>query len=199
MLNKSALITLAACIALAAIIAPPVSRTVHLASSADGLLFLAGLSDDEFSLNPWSEDCYLIRQDTAVALLNKFNWPYRNRSTIYSDSELPPLIYQAVRARGSDDEADDRLMELIGVFAKRGHSINERWDGYLPVHLAILFGDAELVAYLIENEADLHATIDNPGRAHHGLDSFEFAELLLKERPEDYERIAETLNAARGD
>ena len=179
-----------------------------MTTSADGLLYLAGLSDEEFSLNPWSPNCFLIRQDTAAKILKRFNWPYRNRSSIYTDSELPPLIYQAVRARGKnassagnayDTAADRRLLDLISVFAGRGHSINQQWDGYRPIHLAILFGDSQLVEFLIENEVDLYATIFNPGRAHHELNSFQFAELVAQERPEDYEKILETLAAARSE
>ena len=204
MFNRTTLATLAAFVAVTVIAAPPISRTIHVASSADGLLHLARFSDDDFSLNPWSKNCYLIRQDAAVAILKRFGWPYRHRISTYWDFETPSLIYLAVSARSrggsSDDgpystESDHRLLDLINVFVDRGLPINEQWDGYMPIHLAMLNGDKEVVELLIENEADLHVTIDNPGRAHHGLDSFEFADFLLKEEPQDYERIYEILKS----
>ncbi|MGI9220437.1 MAG: hypothetical protein ACR2QS_05310 [Woeseiaceae bacterium] len=198
MFNKTNLATLAAIVAIIVITAPPVHRTMHMASSADGLLLLASFADDDFSLNPWSEDCYLVRQDMAVAILKRFGWPYRHRGSAYWPYELPPLIYQAIGARGVvSNESDIRLLDLISVFIDRKRPINKPWDGYMPIHLAILSGDIEVVELLLEHDVDLDATISNPGRAHHGMDSFEFAELLLKESSPAREQIYEALKTAR--
>ena len=190
------------------VLGPPTYRTINMASSADGLLLLSWLSDEDFSLNPWSKDCYLIRQDTASAILMNFEWPYRRRSAIFWDTEPAPLIHKAISSRGfygpSEDglyqtEQDRRLMSLLKHFVEKGYSIDEPWDGLTPIHSAILFADAEVVQYLVEQGADLEAVIHNPGRAHDGMNSFEFSELLVARRPQDFQAIETILNSAENE
>ncbi len=187
------------------VLGPPAYRTIQLASSADGLLLLSWFSDEDFSLNPWSKDCYLIRQDTAASILINFEWPYSRRHSAFRGVEPAPLIHQAISSRGLsglsggvpyETEADHRLMSLLKHFVEKGHSIDQPWDGYTPIHSAILAGDTEVVEYLVEQGADLQAVIRNPGKANDGMNSFEFSKLLVAKRPQDFQAITAILASA---
>lgn len=191
------------------VLGPATYRTIHIASSADGLLLLAWFPDDDFSLNPWSKSCYLIRQDTAAAILRNFDWPYSRRGPVFLPHEPSPLIHQAISSRGLSGpiggepysaEADRRLMTLLKHFVeRRGFSIDEPWEGLAPIHSAILFADAEVVQYLVEQGADLQAVIHNPGRKNDGMNSFEFAQLLVAKQPQRYRAIETILVPARNE
>lgn len=195
-------------LAILVVLGPPMFRTIHLASSADGLMLLSWFSEEDFSLNPWSKDCYLIRPVTASAILMNFEWPYSRRSSIFWDTEPAPLIHQAINSRGlsgsSEDgpyeaEQDHRLMSLLRHFVEKGYSIEEPWDGYTPIHSAILSADAEVVQYLVERGADLEAVIHNPGKANDGMNSFEFSKLLAARRPQDFQAIDAILISAESE
>lgn len=189
-------------ISLAAIfmlLAPAIVRTLHLASSADGLLLLSDLSEEDLSLNPWSKDCYLIWSGAAAAILTTFDWPYNRRSAIFRDYEPAPLIHQVISARGMGgrpedppfgSEEDFRRMVLLRHFVTKGYSIDESSTGLAPIHLAQLIGDIEVVRYLVEQDADLELRIVSPGRKYHGMNSLEFSQLLIATSQGDYRDIA---------
>ena len=178
---------------------PPTIRTIQIASSADGLLTLASFSDEDFDWNPWSQDCYLIHQDSAVWLLSDFEWPYDNRTDIFGGAEPMPLVNAALASRGRyGSEAfasieDERMLLLMGTFMSKGESIEEQWLGYTPLQAAILQEDLQAVRFLVERGANLNALIDRPEKAMHGMNSFEFVELLYSMHPERFEAIRQYL------
>jgi len=178
---------------------PPTTRTIQIASSADGLLTLASFSDEDFDWNPWSQDCYLMHQDSAVWLLSDFKWPYDNRTDIFGGVEPMPLVNAALASRGRyGSEAyasveDERLLLLIDIFMRKSESIEERWHGYTPVQAAILQEDFQAVKFLVERGANLNALINRPEKAMNGLNSFEFVELLYSKYPERFDAIRQYL------
>ncbi len=183
---------------LVSLAAPPIYRTIQLAGSADGLLLIASATDEQFSWNPWSKDCYLVRQDTAVAILKNWDWPYERRNSTFAGHM--PLIHRAISARAVADPADaaanDRLFTLLEAFVARGLSIDEEWDGYSPLHQAILFGDTRVVELLLREGADLDKPIDRPGKASHGLTAVEFVELMYAKSPDDYAGVRDLVEVA---
>ena len=62
-----------------AIVAPPLFRTINMASSADGLLFLSYLSDEDFSLNPWADSCFLIIDSNGMRSYTSFLSRFHSR------------------------------------------------------------------------------------------------------------------------
>ncbi len=178
---------------------PPTIRTVKIASSADGLLILASFSDEDFDWNPWSQDCYLIHQNSAVWLLSDYEWPYDNRSDLFGGAEPMPLINAALASRGRyGSEAyaaveDERMLLLMDIFVSKGESIEERWHGYTPLQAAILQEDLQAVKFLVERGANLNALVERPERAMHGMNSFEFVELLYSKHPERFDAIRQYL------
>ena len=190
------------------ILGPAIFRTIYVASSADELLMLSSFSEEDFSLNPWSQNCYLIRPDTAAAILRNFDWPYSRRSKVNRDHEPAPLIHQAINSRGLtglpsdepyDSIEDQRLMSLLRHFVEKGLSIDELWGGYAPIHAAMLAGDAEVVEFLIEHGASLQSVINNPGGDNDGMNSFEFSEWLVATRPQEFQEISSILFAAKNE
>jgi len=178
---------------------PPAIRTIQIASSADGLLSLASFSDEDFDWNPWSDNCYLIRQDMAVWLLSNYDWPYNSRDDLLRGSEPMPLINAALASRGLHGPGafavveDRRMLLLMHVFIYRGESIEGRWRGYTPLQAAILQGDLQAVVLLVERGADLTALVEHPGKAMHGMNSLEFVELLYSKHPDRFDTIRQYL------
>ena len=169
-------------------------------STGDGLTALVMQTDYERSFNPWSEDCFLIGPDTAMAILRRFDWPYENRRNLLGFSEPMPLLHQSVGGRAlGDDEVNGRLLELTRVFLERGESPEDTYDGYTVLHVAVLWGDLPSVRLLVEAGSSLDARIDRPERSHNGMNAKQFAELMMsKVDPsigDDYEEVWEYLTS----
>ena len=181
------------------VLGPPTIRTYEIANSADGLLYLASSSDEDFSWNPWSDDCYLIRQDSAIWLLSNYEWPYNNRTNSLFGLEPMPLISAALGRRGPDETdayatvENDKMLLLMDVFISKGESMEERWSGLTALHAAILYGDLQAVELLVELGADLDARIERPEGAAAGMNSLEFVELLYSKKPAFFGTIRQYL------
>lgn len=189
---------LVALVATLVIAGPPIVRTVAIASTGDGLTALALYSADDLSLNPWSEDCYLIGPDTAVEILRRFDWPYENRRNLLGFSQPMPLLHQSVGGRAlGDNRENDRLLELTRVFLARGESPEDVYGGYTVLHVAILWGDLPSARLLVEAGSSLDARIDRPERPADGMNARQFAELLneLPDSPiaDDYAQVLDYL------
>lgn len=186
---------------LAAVFGPAVARTWKIAQSAHGLTLLASLSDDEFSYDPWSSDCFLIRQHHAIWILEKYDWPYQNARTHPSIWSQPmSLIHHAIAARrldASSGEVDARMLELVRLFVARGEQIEERYIGLTPLHAAILLGDSETATALIELGSEPSLRTVKPGKPHDKLNAVEFAEFLADKDPSRYEPTLRVLQSAR--
>lgn len=188
----------AALLALLMTIGPPVYRTAPYVDSAGELMLLASISKDDYSLNPWSQDCYVLGPNQAAFILEKFDWPYENGPE-QSGFVGVPLFHMALTRIGplsnptTREEFEARMLPLMRTFLQRGISPETRHDGLTVLHSAILSGSLDAVKILVDGGADVKATIERPGRGVDKLDSLEWATLLNSKSPSTYGPILDYL------
>ena len=179
---------------------PATYRTITWSSDAYGLISLATLPKDKFTFNPYSKNGYFVGPAIALWILKHFDYPYNRCSKI---SEIIgicdiPLIMWAGRTLGNgDSQSEKRAYEIIALLIKRGEPLNDRCNGMTVVHEAILYRQPRYLTMVLDAGADPHITIQRKGKKSHGLDAFEFVELLESMNPGGFQAIKQILGKKR--
>ncbi len=151
-------------------------RTLPWASNASGLITLAMTPEKDHSFNPFNGDSVLVSPEMAVWILESFEWPYRR-----NDNSEMPLLHSAITARGlvgSAPEDRDRMMSLVETMVSRGEDLDQYWDYYTPLHMAVMYCEPEIVRLLLESGADAELPFIKTGSPAEGLNPLEFSRFL---------------------
>ncbi|MDI9245181.1 hypothetical protein [Marinobacter sp. CHS3-4] len=175
---------------------PSIVGTYRLIEDAHGLVTVAGLNSDEITVNPYSNNSLFFTPQMAVWVLESFDYPYENCSDSNQRIDIcsAPLIQWA--GRGIDlngNESDERLYHLINVFISRGLPINSIHEGSTSVHEAILFNNARLLSMLLANGGDASIKMVKPGSKYHGLNAYQFLEVLKLKNKRDTTEVEKVL------
>jgi hypothetical protein len=175
-------------------------RTHERAGDAYSLILLAGLGENNLSLNPFSEDGCFITPHLAVWILENFDHPYSLCLSLSRSFGIcgTPLIIWTGRGLGTESPAaDERLYRVLHHLIQRGESVNASHDGLTALHEAVLYGNPRYAETLLTCGADPYAIIQRPGRKSHGLNAFEFAELLSIRDPNRFDAVRAILTRFR--
>jgi hypothetical protein len=175
-------------------------RTHERAGDAYSLIRLAGLDEADLSLNPFSNAGCLITPNLAVWILENFNSPYSLCLQLSHSLNICgiPLIIWTGRGLGmGPPAADERLYRVMHHLIRRGESVNASHDGLTALHEAVLYGNPQYAETLLAYGADPYAKIQRPGKKSHGLNAFEFAELLSTREPNRFDAVRAVLTRFR--
>ena len=151
-------------------------RTLPWAGNASGLIALAMTPEQDHSFNPFNRDSVLVSPKMAVWLLESFEWPYRR-----NDNSEMPLLHTAITARGlvgSAPEDLERMMRVVKLMVSRGEDLDQYWDYYTPLHMAVMYCDPEIVRLLLSSGADAELPFTKAGSRAEGLNPLEFSRFL---------------------
>ena len=165
---------------------PTINRTIKWSGDAYGLIILATLPNDKSTLNPYSKYGYFVSPPMALWILKHFNYPYNrcsNISEIIGICDIPFIMWAGRTLGNGDSQSEQRAYEIIALLIKRGEPLNDRYNGMTVVHEAILYCQPHYLTMLLDAGADPHITIERKGKKSHGLDAFEFVELLESKNP----------------
>jgi len=164
-----------------------ISVTIMFGTNSSGLITLAGVRDDDFSINPFDGDVSVISPSMAEWFLLSFDWPYERPGVMTGVcGEMQPNIQAAIATRQLHPDwaaVDDRMLRLVNHFIDRGDSIEERYCGYTALHSATLFGDAKVVRVLLDHSADHNSVVELPGRKIDGMNALQLANFLSERDP----------------
>ena len=91
---------------------------------------------------------------------------------------------------------DQRILQLSQQFLDKGANINSLFEGFSPLHGAVLANQPELVRHLLENGADTKQKLDRPGRPINGMNALELAKFLkIARKKENWSKVLELLEA----
>ncbi len=155
---------------------PSALRTLPWASNASGLITLSMTPEKEHSFNPFKKDSVLVSPSMAVWILESFEWPYRRNN----NSEMP-LLHSAITARGlvgSAPEDLERMMDLVELMVSRGESVDQYWDYYTPLHMAVMYCEPKIVRLLLDSGADTELPFIKADSPAQGLNPLEFSRFL---------------------
>lgn len=93
----------------------------------------------------------------------------------------------------------DRALKIIDVAVSSGCDIEEPDEiGSTPLAASIIYNEPDLVEFLLEKGANPYLKISSSKKYLNGLNSFEIAELLIKNQPsQNREKIYTKLNMHR--
>lgn len=176
---------------------PAMCRTIKWSSDAYGLIILATLPNDKFTFNPYSKYGYFVSPHMALWILKNFDYPYKKCSEIgetIGTCDIPFIMWAGRTLGKGDSHSEKRTYEIIKFLIKKGEPLNDRYNGMTMVHEAILYDQPKYLQMLLDAGADPKITIEREGKKSHGLDAFEFAELLESMNPGGYQGIKAVLD-----
>lgn len=198
--HKKALIIGGVILAIVLTLFPMFYRTWAFGSDAWGLTVIALLDPEEMPWSPFDIDSMAIRPAAAYWLLTHSDWPYERCGKAMSamDGCSQPLI-NLVGASLDTHEGGSimrrRGYELLRHFAARGEPVNGYYNGFAPVHEAVLYANTDDLHALLKLGADPGLPIDSPEKDFHGFDAFEFAAFLESRDQEVFRDVRRELEA----
>lgn len=179
---------------------PMIYRTWAFGSDAWGLTVIALLDPEEMPWSPFDSDSLAIRPAAAYWLLTRFDWPYERCGKVTSamsgcSQPLVNFVGASLDRHDSGSIMKRRGYELLRHFAARGEPVNGYYNGFTPVHEALLYADIDYLRALLKLGADPGLPIDSPEKDFHGFDAFEFAEFLESRNQEFYRDVGRELEA----
>jgi ankyrin repeat protein len=170
---------------------PAVKDTYDFIRHAHGLVILAGLSEDDISINPYAKNSSFVSPSLAKWLLVNSDYPYKKcDETIRSINCKGPLIQWAGRGiYQTDPVVDQRLYEIIEYFISRNEPINQRYQGLYAIHEAILFNNARYFKILLNAGVDIEAKTYQPDIETDSLNAKDYLDYMSKNKKGNREEL----------
>lgn len=110
-----------------------------------------------------------------------------------------PVVSFLVGGYGVAESDSETIDDLVIWAVSQGCNVNSRdYAGLLPIHVAILFKQPEVVLLLIGLGADLYMTADRPGSEIDEMNAFEFSDLMSRKDPnKKRDKIIKLLNDSK--
>ena len=178
-------------------VAPSFKHSWYWANNYYGLVTLAGLSKEELSINPYSQDFFWISPDIALWILTNLDYPYQNcpDQTFVINCKEPKLNYALSSVGIISKEGEERMFNLAQHLVKSKHPIDDlSHDGLTALHASILSREERVLDFLLKSGANPDIKIVREGQIN-GLDAVGFLEFLTQQNPDiDYTGIRATLS-----
>jgi ankyrin repeat protein len=166
-----------------------IPRAVHL------MTFIGDETPPKFH---WSD---LVISKTSSWIIFRYTGDYCDSPSFMDNGYLTSgknmTISLLVSAHNSEDMKISRkraLNELEFALKKCNPNISGEAQPLLPINMAILFGDEEVVLLLINNNAKMDLKINRKGKEIDGMTPFEFANFLAeKEQDNDKKEISKPI------
>lgn len=124
--------------------------------------------------------------------------------TAGKDNQEDGIVGQLVAAHGLPGIDKQVVLAALEAAVARKCDMNERdyHAGLTPLQMAILFNDADMVQFLLEHGADVHAKAKNSGTEFDGMDAPAFLNYVLDKdakhaKPADRSKVQALLAAAQ--
>lgn len=198
--HKMALIIGGVLLAIVLTLFPMIYRTWAFGSDAWGLTVIALLDPEEMPWSPFDSNSLAIRPAAAYWLLTHSDWPYERCGKAMSamggcSQPLINFVGASLDTHDADSIMRRRGYALLQHFAARGEPVNSYYNGFAPVHEAILYANVDYLRALLKLGADPGLPIDSPEKDFHGFDAFEFAAFLESRNKEVYQGVRKELEA----
>lgn len=203
MTNRGKAITLFCAVFLISL-TPATIQTVNFASDARGLVIIASLPSNEWSLNPYSNDCMFLSPTAAVWILKNLDYPYQRCSPELREGACKvPLISWVGRTLNNQHQDRERGYELLNYFIQRGEPLNAKsplnagYGGLTPIHEAILANNPKYLDVLLKAVANPLVKSDADRKRDADVDAYEFLAHLDLKHPKDREEVHKVLDHYR--
>ena len=127
---------------------------------------------------------YMIPISFAKTRLNLFGM--RNCTDVLEWEAEPHYLVNFLAAAHSEKSNDKALIKKYLITLKNNGCSFDSLDlaGLPPIHSSVVYNDLELVEFFVENNANISANVERPGKKPHGKNALEFAILLQEIEPD---------------